>query len=245
MILSCCLAYRGLRKLLYLYPMNKLCLILISLFVVNQASAQTNSFLPEAQPVTGGVNIVVSNLDVNDGNDYFADAEKNERRGDLNDAITLFGKAAFEYNSAKKFTQYGSALLRLANIHYLLAHYAEAEQVTLNVALKNYAKIGSKTGQMESYSQLGRIYLASDKLTQSLWFYTQHGILAKQIGDNNAYIDSILGIAQVKTRKKEYTLALKDLKRAELLAKSSSLARFKSQIREARAQIPAKFMSKK
>ncbi len=226
--------------------MNKICLVLICLFVASQASAQTNSFLSQQpQPVNGGVNIVVSNLDENDGNDYFADAEKNERQGELNEAITLFGKAAFEYNSAKKFTQYGSALLRLANIHYLMAHYAQAEQVTLNVALKNYSKIGSKTGQMESYGQLGKIYLASDKLTQSLWFYTQQGILARQTGDHNAYIDSILGIAQVKTRKKEYTLAVKDLNRAALLAKSSSLTRFKSQIREARAQIPAKFLAKK
>jgi tetratricopeptide (TPR) repeat protein len=226
--------------------MSKICLLIIGLFVLNQVKGQTSPFLTQqTPPVNAAVNIVVSNLDENDGDSYFADAEKNERRGDLNDAITLFGKAAFEYNSSKKFTQYGSALLRLANVHYLLAHYSEAEQVTLNVALKNYSKIGSRTGQMESYSQLGKIYLAADKLTQSLWFYTQQGILAKQVGDNNAYIDSILGLAQVKTRKKEYTLALKDLNRAELLAKSSNLSRFKTQIREAKAQIPAKVIAKK
>ncbi|MBB5436989.1 MULTISPECIES: tetratricopeptide repeat protein [Pedobacter] len=224
--------------------MNKTCLMLICLFFSVQAMSQSNTFLSQ-QPPSGAVNIVVSNLEENDGDDYFAEAEKNERRGDLNDAITLFGKAAFEYNSSKKFTQYGSALLRLANVHFLLAHYSEAEQVTLNVALKNYSKIGSKTGQMESYGQLGRIYFAANKLTQSLWFYTQQGILAQQIGNNNAYIDSILGLAQVKTKKKEYTLAARDLNRAELLARSSSLTRFKTQIREARAQIPAKAMAKK
>lgn len=208
--------------------------------------SQTSPFLSQQPPsVNGAVNIVASNLEENNGDNYFADAEKKERHGDLNEAITLFGKAAFEYNSSKKFSQYGSALLRLANAHYLMAHYAEAEQVTLNVALKNYSKIGSKMGQMESYSQLGKIYLAADKLTQSLWFYTQQGILAKQVGDNNAYIDSVLGLAQVKTKKKEYTLALKDINRAELLAKSSNLARFKNQIREAKAQIPAKAMAKK
>nr|WP_121269722.1 hypothetical protein [Pedobacter schmidteae] len=226
--------------------MNKICLLVTGLFLSVQAFAQNSSFLSQQPPpVNGAVNIVVSNLEEDSGDDYFADAEKNERRGDLNDAITLFGKAAFEYNSSKKFTQYGSALLRLANVHYLLAHYSEAEQVTLNVALKTYSKIGSKTGQMESYGQLGKIYFASEKLTQSLWFYTQQGILAKQLGDNNAYIDSILGIAQVKTRKKEYTLALKDINRAEVLAKSSNLSRFKNQIREAKAQIPAKVLARK
>lgn len=208
--------------------------------------AQTSVFLSQQAPsASGAINIVVSSLEENDGDGYFAEAEKNEQRGDLNDALTLFSKAAFEYNSSKKFTQYGSALLRLANVHYLLTHYSEAEQVTLNVALKNYSKIGSKNGQMESYSQLGKIYFAANKLTQSLWFYTQQGILAKQLGNNNAYIDSILGLAQVKTKKKEYTLAAKDLRRAELLAKSSTLSRFKNQIREARAQIPAKVLAKK
>lgn len=226
--------------------MSKICLIVTSLFIFNCAHGQKSPFLSQdTPPVNGAVNIVVSSLDENDGDSYFADAEKNERRGDLNDAVTLFGKAAFEYNSSKKFVQYGSALLRLAHVHYLLAHYAEAEQVTLNVALKNYSKIGSKTGQMESYNQLGKIYLAAEKLTQSLWFYTQQGILAKQIGDNNAYIDSVLGLAQVKTKKKEYSLAIKDLNRAELLAKSSKLSRFKTQIREARALIPAKATVKK
>ncbi|WP_084288436.1 tetratricopeptide repeat protein [Pedobacter nyackensis] len=226
--------------------MNKICLVLVFLFVSGKAMSQASPYLSQQpQSVNGAVNIVVSNLEENTGDGYFADAEKNERRGDLNDAVTLFGKAAFEYNSAKKYTQYGSALLRLANAHYLLAHYSEAEQVTLNVALKNYSKIGSKTGQMESYRQLGKIYLAANKLTQSLWFYTQQGILAKQIGDNNAYIESILGLAQVKTKKKEYTLALKDINRAELLAKTSNPARFKTQIREAKAQIPAKVIAKK
>ncbi|WP_316816915.1 hypothetical protein [Pedobacter nyackensis] len=226
--------------------MSKVYLVLIGLFFLSQARGQSGPFLSQhIPPVNGSVNIVVSNLEENDGDSYFADAEKNERRGDLNDAITLYGKAAFEYNSSKKFTQYGSALLRLANVHYLLAHYSEAEQVTLNVALKTYSKIGSKSGQMESYSQLGKIYFAADKLTQSLWFYTQQGILAKQISDNNAYIDSILGIVQVKTKKKEYSLALRDLNKAELLAKSSNLNRFKTQIREARAQIPAKVIAKK
>lgn len=226
--------------------MNKICLVIICLLVFSQARAQNSPFLSQQPPAySGAVNIVTSNINENDGDVYFADAEKNERRGDLNDAITLFGKAAFEYNSSKKFTQYGSALLRLANVHYLLSHYSEAEQVTLNVALKTYSKIGSKTGQMDSYGQLGKIYFASEKLTQSLWFYTQQGIVAKQIGNNNAYIDSILGMAQVKTKKKEYSLAIKDLNKAELLAKSSNLSRFKTQIREARAQIPTKAGAKK
>jgi tetratricopeptide (TPR) repeat protein len=220
--------------------MNKSWLAIFFLGMSNQAMTQTSHLvLPQDPPVSGAINIVVSNLDENEGNTYFAEAEKNERQGDFDEAITLFGKAAFEYNSARQFSRYGTALLRLSNVHYLQSHYTEAEQVVLNVALKNYSKIGSKSGQMESYNQLGRIYLAANKLTQSMWFYTQQGILAKQIGNDNAYIGSVLGLASVKIRKKEYTMASRDLNRAELLAKSANISQFRTQIREARALIPS------
>lgn len=227
--------------------MNKSWLAIILLFISVRAMSQAGHSLAEDPhaPVNGAINIVVSNLDESEGNTYFAEAEKNERKGELDEAVTLFGKAAFEYNSARQFVRYGSALMRLSNVHLQLAHFTEAEQVVLNVALKNYSKIGSKAGQMESYSQLGKIYLASSKYTQSMWFYTQQGILARQIGNNNAYIASVLGIANVKIRKKEYTMASSDLNRAEVLARSANTTQFKNQIRDARALIPAKVSAKK
>jgi tetratricopeptide (TPR) repeat protein len=227
--------------------MNKSWLAIISLFIASPVMSQSNYNLaddPHA-PVNSAMNIVVSSLDAEEGNAYFAEAEKNERKGELDEAVTLFGKAAFEYNSAKQYARYGSALMRLSNVHLLLSHYTEAEQVVLNVALKNYAKMGSRVGQMQSYGQLGKIYLALNKYTQSMWFYTQQGILAKQIGNENAYIESVLGIANVKILKKEYNMATQDLNRAEVLAKSASTVHFKNQIREARAVIAAKSSAKK
>jgi len=207
---------------------------------------QTNTFLPQEPPVTSGaINIVTSSLEEADGNTYFAEALKNEKRGDLNDALNLYAKAAFEFNTSKLFVRYGEALLKLGNVHLLMNHYTEAEQVILNVALKNYSKIGSKSGQMESYYQLGRIYFAANKLTQSLWFYTQQGILAKQLNNNNAYVESVIGIAQVKIKKKEYNLALRDLNRAELLLKKANNAQLKGRIKETRALIPSKLVAKK
>ena len=196
----------------------------------------------QQSPMYGGgsINIAVSGADDADGDTYFQEAEKNEKNGELYDALTFFGKAAFEYNNSGNFSRYGTALLRLSNIHYLLEHYTEAEQVVLNVALKTYSRFGNRTGQMASYNQLGKIYLAANKLTQSMWFYTQQGILAKQSNNNSAYIDSILGIVQVKIKKKEYSLAIKDLNKAELLAKSVKINQYKGQIKQARSSITEK-----
>ena len=58
--------------------------------------------------------------------------------------------------------------------------------------------------------------------------------------ENSSYSESILGLVQVKIKKKEYTLAMKDINRAELLAKSVKTTQFKGQIKQARAAIAEK-----
>lgn len=226
--------------------MNKICLALICCWVSSNTLAQSTNSGPQ-EPVSYGpaINVAVSSSDETEADMFFADAERNERRGDLNEALTLFGKAAFEYNSDKKLTKYATSLLRMSNIHLLLSHYAEAEQVVLNVALKTYARIGNKAGQMASYNQLGKIYFGANKLTQSMWFYTQQGMLAQQLKNNSSYIESILGIATIKIKKREYNLALKDLKRAEALAKNFKINQYNSQIKANRAAIAEKQINKK
>lgn len=226
--------------------MNKICLTLAFSLLAVLVNAQNANFAP--QEVTQGgsaINIAVAAKEDSDGDEFFEDAEKNERRGDLNEALTLFGKAAFEYNNDKKFSRYAASLLRMSNVHMMLTHYTEAEQVILNAALKTYSKIGSRTGQMASYNQLGKIYLASNKLTQSLWFYTQQGILAQQLKNNTSYIDSILGIAAVKIKKREFSLATKDVNRAELLAKNYKISQFSQLIKNTRSAIADKGALKK
>ncbi|MEJ5993607.1 hypothetical protein WG904_04175 [Pedobacter sp. Du54] len=226
--------------------MNKICLALICSWIASNALAQSNVSGPQDITSYGpAINVAVSNTDETEADIFFADAERNERRGDLNEALTLFGKAAFEYNSDKRLTKYATSLLRMSNVHLLLSHYTEAEQVVLNVALKTYSRIGNKAGQMASYNQLGKIYFGANKLTQSMWFFTQQGILAKQLKNNAAYIESILGIATVKVKKKEYNLARLDVNKAESLAKYFKMSQFNSQIKATKASISEKQLSKK
>ncbi len=226
--------------------MNRICLALICFCISSNVYAQPANSGPQDVTAFGpAINVAVSSTDETEADVFFADAERNERRGDLNEALTLFGKAAFEYNSDKKLTKYATSLLRMSNIHLLLSHYTEAEQVVLNVALKTYSRIGNKAGQMASYHQLGKIYFGANKLTQSMWFFTQQGILAQQLKNNSAYIESILGIATVKIKKKEYNLALKDLSLAETLAKYFKMNQFNSQIKASKASIVEKQVSKK
>ena len=226
--------------------MNRFCLALIGFWITSNVLAQSSNSSPQDVNEYGSaINVAVYSTDETEADVFFADAERNERRGDLNEALTLFGKAAFEYNSNKKLTKYAASLLRMSNVHLLLLHYTEAEQVVLNVALKTYSRIGNKSGQMASYNQLGKIYFGANKLTQSMWFFTQQGILAQQLKNNLAYIESILGIATVKIKKGEYNLALKDIDKAETLAKYFKLYQFNSQIRSNKATIVEKQLGKK
>ena len=75
--------------------MHKLCFALICLVFSGSAIAQTNTFTQQ-DPNTGGGSIIIatSGAEEAEGDVYFEEAEKNEKMGDLNDALTLFGKAA-------------------------------------------------------------------------------------------------------------------------------------------------------
>lgn len=226
--------------------MTKIVLAFISLFASLQLYAQNIDRLEIQEPNGGNaINIAVSKYDEADGNGFFDEAEDLERKGDFNEALTLFGKAAFEYSAVKNFNRYGQAIIKMSNMHYQLGRFTDAEQILLNVALKNYSKMGSKNGLMNTYNLLGKVYLASNKYTQSMWFYTQQGILAKQLKSNNSYIESVLGIAQVKIKKKDFTLALRDLKSAEWLANSIKTSQYKAQIKDARELIAIKISPKK
>jgi len=225
--------------------MTKIVLALIGLFASLQLQAQNTDKSEIQEPNGSAINIAVSKFDLEDGNSFFEEAEDFERKGDYNEALTLFGKAAFEYNAVKNFNRYGQAIIKMSSMHYQLGRFTDAEQILLNVALKNYSKTGNRAGVMNTYNLLGKVYLANTKYTQSMWFYTQQGILAKQLKSNNAYIESILGIVQVKIKKKDFTLALRDLKSAEWLANSIKTNQYKTQIKDAREMIASKTTGKK
>jgi tetratricopeptide (TPR) repeat protein len=227
--------------------MKNCCLLLIAIVFSLSAKAQVtvSPGLEQPNSLQFSVNLAVLGNNLTNGDDFFDEAERYERMGDFRGAVSMFNRAANEYQNNRKFSRYGTALLRLSNAHLSLSNYMEAEQVILSQALKNYTKIHSKDGQMASYQQLGKIYLAANKLTQALWFYTQQGILAQQLNNKAAYIESVLGIAVIKIRKKDYKLATKDLNTAELLSKNANINQFNQQIRNNRALIAEKTATKK
>ncbi len=225
--------------------MIKFFLTLFSFFIFALAHGQAEN--PKADKDLATISV----LDAADSvmiqptaDELFIYAERNERSGNLNEALVLFKKAAFEYNVKKQRIKYGKTLLRMCNLHLSLKNLVEAEQVALHLALKNYSRIGSSAGQMETYNMLAKIYFEANKLPQSLWFYSQQGLSAQRLKNKAAYIDSVLGIAAIKIKKKEYYLAIKDVNRAEILAKNSNINKFAAQIQQSRTAIAQKSVPK-
>ena len=214
------------------------------------------SFLTEAQNTVApgfdqtnypqfSINLAVLVNAASNADSYFEEAERYERLGDYESAIVMFNRSATEYHRYKKFGRYGTALLRLSSANANLGNYTEAERIVLKQALRNYTKIGSKAGQMDAYQQLGKVYLAANRLTESLWFYTQQGILAQQLQNKSAYIESVLGIAAIKIKKKEYLLASRDLNTAEILSKTAKIVQYDQLIKFNRAIIAERTSVKK
>lgn len=216
--------------------MQKISLIIL-LFLAVQVKAQIPD-ITVSRPIPGGpINITYYNPLSLDADDYFYEADQNERKGDLKLAMALYDKAASGFNMSRRMPQYCLTLLKLSNLHMLLNDFTKAEKLVLEGALMNYSKLGSISGEMNAYQQLAKIYLAADKLTEALWFSTQQGILAQRLSNQNAYISSLLGLAQVKIKRQEFSLANYDLNRAEHLARSNNYSDFISQISDARKAI--------
>ncbi|MGN7203380.1 hypothetical protein ACTHQF_03820 [Pedobacter sp. SAFR-022] len=216
--------------------MQKISLIILLLLAVN-VKAQIPD-ITVSRPVPGGpINITYYNPATLNADDYFYEADQNERKGDLKIALALYDKAATGFSMSRRMPQYCLTLLRLSNVHMLMNNYTKAEKLVLEGALMNYSKLGSISGEMDAYQQLAKIYLAADKLTEALWFSTQQGILAQRLSNQNAYIASLLGLAQVKIKKQEFNLANYDVNRAETLAKSNNYTDFNGQISDARKAI--------
>lgn len=221
--------------------MNKIFLTLISFFIVEVAYGQEVNATADKTTANAPVLQAVDSVIVKPtADEVFAEAERNERSGKLDEALILFKKAAFEYNLKKQRIKYGSTLLRMSNLHLALKNLVEAEQVAPNLALKNYSRIGSSAGQMETYNMLAKIYFEANKLPQSLWFYSQQGMSAQRLNNKASYIESVLGIAAIKIKKQEYYLAIKDVNRAEILAKNSNINKFAGQIQQSRNAIAQK-----
>ena len=106
----------------------------------------------------------------------------------------------------------------------LLLAFGNARQVEAHILNEILAK-ASHNGHLkewECYYQLGKSYLQQQKMVQAKWFFVQALTLANGFKSKAPKIKSLLMLAKVKSKVKDYALALQDLKVAESLSEGAN-----------------------
>jgi len=119
-------------------------------------------------------------------------------------------KATFEYLFWKN-----NMLLALGNANQVESHI-------LNGILARASRNG-KIKEWECYYQLGKSYLQQQKMVQAKWFFVQALTLSNGFNSKIPKIKSLLMLAKVKSKVKDYSLAIQDLKVAENLSERNKL----------------------
>ncbi|QEK52268.1 hypothetical protein FYC62_11915 [Pedobacter aquae] len=135
---------------------------------------------------------------------------------DFNDmAIAGYRIMEQDQKLVKALLQQNELMLRAGNLK-------QAEQQILTKILLMAYRMNSKQAEMNCYQQLGRVYWHQNKFTEAKWFFVQANILANKLHHRVGTIRSLLMLAKVKNRIKDYGLALADLKLANSLLNTSN-----------------------
>src|SRR5690606_4337181 len=97
-----------------------------------------------------------------------------------------------------------------------------AEKILLEKSLLYFTRAESNPGRMACFEMLARIYTHQKRFSEAKWFYIQQQALSRLLGNKASRLRSFIGLSQVKTAIKDYSLAAADLKMAKSLVKNSS-----------------------
>lgn len=130
-----------------------------------------------------------------------------------------YSQYVVEANQAmKKTAVVANTYLDIAAMKYKLGNFKESETYILRKAFPLFQRTGNKVGRMKSFQSLADLYLKQNRLSEAKWFYIQSHIMAVKLFDVQARINSLTGLANVKSALGESTDALQDYREAERLA---------------------------
>ncbi|TZF80922.1 tetratricopeptide repeat protein [Pedobacter sp. BS3] len=121
----------------------------------------------------------------------------------------------------KRAIPVGNLYLEIASVRTLQQNYPLAESYILKKALPLFRRMGDKNGKMKSFEYLARLYQQQNRYTEAKWYCIQAGMVADQIGDTQARINTLTSLAQIKSASGDRQLALQDFKTAESMARAN------------------------
>ncbi|MFD1629077.1 hypothetical protein [Pseudopedobacter beijingensis] len=128
----------------------------------------------------------------------------------LNNLITMNA-----YKHIQDDEQLLTAWLWRAKLYLAVGEYKAAEDLLMKKALMKSYKFGDKEAEMKVYYLLGQRYFITVNDTESLWFYLQAATLSEKLRQYDYTIQSLLMVSEIKMKRKDYSLALQDLRKVE------------------------------
>jgi len=161
-------------------------------------------------------------------NDTFVDSLKHKISICANDTVR-----------AALFTQLASHYMRydtIANARQKQIYQENALGYTLE-AIHQYSRYSDTLGLRNSYDVLTKIYHDEKKYTQAKWFILQSNSLSRAKNDLPNIITSLIELASIKTDIKDYSLAMRDLNEATIIATKNHYAKQLSAVQLGYAQM--------
>lgn len=138
--------------------------------------------------------------------------------GQYDKAINYAEYVVAANQAMKKTAVVANTYLDIALMKYKQEKFKESETYILRKAFPLFQRTGNKVGRMKSFQSLADLYFRQHRLSEAKWFYLQSEIMATKLLDIEARINSLTGLANVKSALGESAEALRDYREAEHLA---------------------------
>ncbi|MGV3705756.1 MAG: hypothetical protein ACO1NU_10320 [Arcticibacter sp.] len=166
-------------------------------------------------------------LQVQESRQKFAEAAKtaNTLAGVLMKQQNVKGASGYlnsiissKYDQPNDKSTLADAYVKLAEIRRVQKRYKQAESMILNKALGLYRSADNLVGRVNCFDVLGHIYLEQKRHSEAKWFFIQANTLARNLNDEKGVVTSLVNLSKVKVAIKDYSLAMRDLKEANVIA---------------------------
>lgn len=158
-------------------------------------------------------------------------------QNDITKAQSHASYAVKQYELLNSKTGLGLSYVRLAEIYRRRRQYSKAEKLILRSALPFFSSTGYKAGRIDAFDVLGKIYHSQKRNSEAKWFFIQANTQARALNDIEGTITSLINLSKVKIDIGDFSLAKRDLKEAQSLAKRRGNLFLLSNVKEAYATL--------
>lgn len=147
----------------------------------------------------------------------------------IDNAVKTFNTAANSFEAINFKENAAKCYIELAMVERIGKNFKSAEYLIMKKGLP----MCNPVDNIRCYDVLAHTYQDLSRYSEAKWFYLQVNTLARWRNDTVSIITSLTNLGRVKTSIKDYKLAVKDFKEAQMLAKNAKLKKYLPEINAA------------